>query len=180
MVFFPVWGGHSCPPLLTLPSPGRVLRAQQTSPSFRPVNVRARTEKNFGGLHDCLGKSRVRVDAQGHIAGQRSHLNREYAFGNQLPRSSADDANSKYAFRLRVHQQLGHSFRTVKRNRPTRSCPGKLRHFDLAASLLLVLRCQPPPSHLSLASYDSPPSLRSQSPSPPRTSFHPPPPLPQS
>jgi hypothetical protein len=57
-----------------------------------PVHVRARSEENFRGFHNRLGKRRMGVDAKRNIFGQRGHFYSQNTFGDQF--SGVDSHNA--------------------------------------------------------------------------------------
>src|SRR6266702_5426543 len=93
--------------------------------SFRPVHVRARSEKDFCGFHDCLRQGGVRMDTKRDILRQSTHLNRKHPFGNQFARPNPHDTYSKNALTLWIHNELGHSVRSVESYSSAGSAPGK-------------------------------------------------------
>ena len=72
----------------------------QALPAFWAVDMRAGAEEYLGGFHYRLRKRGMRVKGHGDIAGKRRHFDREHAFGNQLTRSRADDADAEHPFAL--------------------------------------------------------------------------------
>ena len=57
--------------------------------------MRGQTVKDFRGFHERLGQRRVRMDAERDVARERGHLDCDDAFGDQLARAGADDADAE-------------------------------------------------------------------------------------
>ena len=64
------------------------------------------------------------------------HLDGEHAFGDQLARAGADDADAEDAFGVGIDDELGQAVRPIDRERAAERRPRELRDLDLATLLL--------------------------------------------
>jgi concentrative nucleoside transporter, CNT family len=87
-----------------------------------------RAQGQLGGLHDRFGEGGVRVDAVGHVAGHRAHLDGEHALRNHFARVDADNANAEHALAPRIDEQFCSPFGAAQRDGAPRGHP---REFDL-------------------------------------------------
>ena len=70
-----------------------------------------------------LRQRRMRMDHQLQVFGRRAHLDRQRAFGNQLARAGARDADAEHAAGLLLEHQLGQPLGPVDRDRAAAARP---------------------------------------------------------
>jgi concentrative nucleoside transporter, CNT family len=103
---------------------------------LRLGEVDGRAQGQLGGFHDRLGEGGMRVDAVGHVAGHRAHLDREDALRDHLARVHADNSHAQHALAPRIDEQLRPSFGAAQRDGAPRGHPGE---FDLLVGDVLRL-----------------------------------------
>src|SRR5579864_2133404 len=96
----------------------------------------------------------MRMDAQRDVTGQSSHLDGEHTLGDHFARANTHDSNPENSLRLRINEELGQAFGTVKCDRTARCGPGKLRDLHLAIFLLRLRFGKPAPGNFRISEYD--------------------------
>src|SRR5689334_17014795 len=86
--------------------------------------------KDFGGLHECFGERRVRMDGLREVFGGRAHFDGECAFADEFAGAMADDPDAQDALGLRVDDQFGEAFGTIEGQSTARSTPREFGNFD--------------------------------------------------
>ena len=116
--------------------------------------MRRRAVKRLRRFHECLRERRMRMDRVGDVACGGAHLDRQYAFADQLAGARADDTDTEDPFGLGFDDQFGQAIGAVERQRSARGAPQELGDFDVDAFLLGFGFGETAPGHLGIGVHD--------------------------
>jgi len=95
------------------------------------------------------------MDGEADVFGERSHFDGEYAFGDHLAGSHADDADTENTLGVGIDEKLGHAFGAVESDGAAGGSPGKLRDFDFAIFFLRLRFGESAPGDFRIGEDDS-------------------------